>query len=422
MNLVFLFLWLFLFSISYRKRADLFSPMRVFLFNILLFWGGAFLNYYTFIVSFYFLLILGFGFVIWWIEGPDTSDLYKGKIHLSRDQEKRIFRKLWILTAIPILAQLFLIQKMGGLESYVWSMNLRVKEWAGLGIYIILIRSILVINLIYFVYIIKLKKITFTKLLFFLLNFLVFIAIALLSNSRSTLLVNIVLMFICYYYYVRPIKTYKIALAALPLLLVVLVLGAARNGYAYKNGEFQTGLDNDDGKKLEAANFEYGLFPMQVITEVGELNEYYYGGTYLTAITNLVPRKIWPGKPDPAGVLFTKNYHNIHDGYSNYSTGIIPEAIMNFGFLAGPIMAFVIIYIIYLLFMRYSRKKVKPTPKDLIIFICIYVNVLFLLPTYFHGEFTVVTHTIFLGKIVLIVMFSNFLFYKENMLAVKLNN
>src|SRR5690606_26396342 len=148
MNIIFILIFILLLLLSYHKRSDLFSPLRVFLFNIFLFWGGAFYFEYNFSVNFYFLLILAFGFIIYYLEGKDNSSEYKLKFDINSASKRSIIIRLWLLTLIPVFAQILLIVKMGGIDMYVWSMNLRVKEWSGLGIYIILIRSILIINLI----------------------------------------------------------------------------------------------------------------------------------------------------------------------------------------------------------------------------------------------------------------------------------
>ena len=76
-------------------------------------------------------------------------------------------------------------------------------------------------------------------------------------------------------------------------------------------------------------------------------NSLSYGMTYLTAITNLVPRSIWPSKPDPGGVVFTRDYTNgMYDEFNQYSTGLFPEAIINFGMIGGFIFGSLLLFIL----------------------------------------------------------------------------
>lgn len=304
---------------------------------------------------------------------------------------------------------------MGGVEGYVASMTLRVVEWKGFGIHILMIRSILVINLIYFVLIVKLHGVNKKEKIGFLANFIVFVILALLTSSRSTLLVNIFIMAIIYYYFVRRISSSKIVIMSSILVLFALVLGIARNGYSIDNGKFSTGLsENGSYNNLEMANFNYGLFPLEKVIDNGYIKHYYYGETYVSAVTNVIPRSIWPNKPKTGGVVFTEDYHNVHNGYSNYSTGFLVEGIINFGYFTGTLIAFLFLYITYKTFSRYSSKIRNFTSlRSGIIFFLVYPNLVFLIPTYMHGEFTTVTHTIFLNKILLIIVFVSFVIPKR---------
>nr|WP_243870358.1 O-antigen polymerase [Salegentibacter sp. BDJ18] len=405
--MIFLILWGFLLVISFKRRNDLFSPLKIFLLNFLVFWGAIFYNDYSFKVYIYVLFVILFGFVIWYFEGSSLNLYYREKVFIRK--RKMLWVKLWLLTIIPVFSQFYLINLFGGLEGYVASMTLRVKEWEGLGVWIVLIRSILVINLIYFILIVKLAKTTKSEKFFYILNFLIFVLVSLLTSSRSTLLVNIFLMFIIYYYYVRRINVRNLIIIGFCLLLIAMIMGTARNGYSFENGKFTTGLSQKNEIKFEASNFEYGIFPLTKITKVPAIKNHYYGLTYLSAISNLIPRKIWPEKPDTGGVLFTKDYHNVHNGYSNYSTGFIVEGIMNFGMLGGTLLAFFLLFFIYRWFFIYSlKKRVFYNLQSAVIYFIVYPVLLFLIPTFLHGEFTTVVHSIIIYKILLIVLFVKF--------------
>jgi hypothetical protein len=65
-----------------------------------------------------------------------------------------------------------------------------------------------------------------------------------------------------------------------------------------------------------------------------------YGLTYLTAITNLIPRAIWPTKPRAGATVFTQDYiPGFYDEFNDWSTGLYTEAIINFGRKGGIIFA-----------------------------------------------------------------------------------
>lgn len=402
MNILFIFIFIILLILSFIKRTDIFSPLKIFLLNIIVFWGDIFIRDYNATVNVYFLTILSFGLIIFVLEGKSDKISDHNKIEFT--SRKNIWIKLWILTLIPVFAQLALIVKMGGIEGYIYSIGLRVKEWSSLGIYIILIRTISIINLVYFYLIVKSRKTSYKEKLSFYLNLLIFIIIALLSGSRSTLLVNFILMAIIYYYFVKKISISRFLLIGVSALSIAMIIGIARNGYSYKDGELKTGLSNENrSKKIETSNFSYGLFPLEIISEQEYLKSYRLGSTYLSAVTNLIPRSLWPEKPDTGGVIFTTEYHNIHQGYSNYSTGFIVEGIINYGYFVGTIFAYLLLFFIYWLFTSYFKKSHSfPFLRKLIVYDLSYVCFLYLIPTYLHGEFTTVTHSIFINKILVI--------------------
>ena len=104
---------------------------------------------------------------------------------------------------------------------------------------------------------------------------------------------------------------------------------------------------------------EFGLFPLQQVLEADKINMH-YGMTYLTAVTNFVPRKIWPDKPAPGGVIFTQEYApGFYDEYSHFATGLFPEAIMNFGLVGGIFFAYSILIFWIIIFTKLHIEKIK---------------------------------------------------------------
>ena len=92
----------------------------------------------------------------------------------------------------------------------------------------------------------------------------------------------------------------------------------------------------------------------------------YYGLTYLTVFTNIIPRAMWPGKPDTGGVILTKEYKGEFGGTSHTSTGIIPEAIMNFGvplgIIVGTFQYGALVGGLLLYYIRYRQRLLTNAP------------------------------------------------------------
>ena len=150
MNILMVCLWLFATMISFRLNSDLFSPSK------------------------FFFLVLGFDFFSIFLRNDYHIGVYLAYVGyiavalmgsileghqkvLPRAAKKSTIKKsfsitaLWLITLLPILAQVGLIVAMGGFEGYVNSISMRVSNWAGYGILVLLVKGIVPLHLLYFV-------------------------------------------------------------------------------------------------------------------------------------------------------------------------------------------------------------------------------------------------------------------------------
>lgn len=216
-----------------------------------------------------------------------------------------------------------------------------------------------------------------------------FLLIGFFSGSRGGLLWNIVFMLVAYHYLKKKVSLRKAIVYALILLSFASVLGIARNGYKLTSEGFKTGLSTYE-KTFDLKQFEYGIIPIQLLYEVDN-SELEYGMTYLTPITNIVPRKIWPGKPDTGGIIFTQRYTgNAWGGYSHLATGIIAEGVLNFGIVWGPIIGIIIFLAVMLIVFKYYRKTIKRDVVDMrdIVIVLSYIYMVTSLPGLVKAEWT----------------------------------
>lgn len=290
---------------------------------------------------------------------------------------------------------------MGGIVSYISGIGSRVSLWKGFGVFLLLIKLINIINYIYFIKIINSNPSKNHKLLF-LLNFTIFIGLSLLSGSRSMLLWNIVFMGVYYHYVVNRINITKATSLFFSVVVVAMVLGVMRDGYSMDDTGFQAGVSVED-KVLNMSNFTYGTKPIYLLLEKEEITQLSYGKTYLTVFTNLIPRALWPGKPDPGGIVFTRDILNDpFEGNSYYSTGIIGEAFINFGYAFGVLFFMIQLFIMYFMMFYYVRKLtlkniIEKNPESF----GVYPFLLFGLPAYLYAEFTTNTLSVFFFKVLI---------------------
>ncbi|MCA4001957.1 oligosaccharide repeat unit polymerase [Vibrio vulnificus] len=405
---IYFYLFLFLIVFSFYRNIDVFSPSKVYLVIFATFFGEVFWKVQVdLVINLIIFSLLIFSLLIILLEShvPIINN-GRGFSFDSRKIKKIVF-KLWVCSAVPIIAQLYLLSKFGGLELFVSSIGGRVVEWQGLGPIISLIKLLNILNYIYFIIIVKSSPSRLNKVLF-LSHFVIFIFVALLSGSRSNLLWNFVFMLVFYHYSVKNTNVVKASILFLLVLTLAMIIGVARSGYSIEDGKLKSGVDLQE-KVLNMSNFKYGLQPLHKILEFDEISNPQLGLTYLTAITNLVPRSIWPGKPDTGGVIITRDYFDDpFGGFSNYTTGLFPEAIINFGFVVGFIFAIVLISFMHILLLLSQRAMKKRDGYDLLVMQGVYPFLLFGIPSYIYAEFTTNTISMLLFKVGMFLLIFKF--------------
>ncbi|WP_278182906.1 O-antigen polymerase [Vibrio misgurnus] len=407
---MFLFLFLTLSFLSLISTKDVFSPGKIYLAVIFVFFGDAIFSNAT-NISFQLIIsiLLIFGFLI------ICAEKFGFKIQLNKFNAaprevlpKSFVYKLWLLTLVPVVAQILFVYQMGGITGYFISIGERVYAWKGYGLYLLLIRLISIISYCYFFYMMIHSSNRKNKLLF-TLHFMIFISLALLSGSRSMLLWNLVYMVILYHYMRYRVNFGKALLSFGIVVFLAMMLGAIRDGYKMNDDGFSTGIELSE-KLLNMANFTYGTKPIHLLLDINENYDYSFGKTYLTVFSNLVPRGLWVNKPDPGGIVFTRDIlGDPFGGFSYYSTGIFGEAFINFGLIAGSIFAVVQLFILYLFLAKYiSNVNNSRDSFEYRKLIGYYPFLLLGIPAYLYAEFTTNTLSMFFFKIFLFYLVVKF--------------
>lgn len=351
---------------AYFNNRDLFSPVKFYFIALITYFFDIFLNPQIVEVYYSYLAYLVFGFMLIFVEAKMLVNFNKN-IDKFRKRRKpilnnpvNVFLTIFLLSAIPIGAQLYLISLMGGIELYVISMKLRVEAWMGLG-HIIILRDLgPILNLIFFIILIcfdfKYRKII---VLTYVIHLILILIIGLLSGSRSGVLNLFLWDLMLFHYLLRQLKPGFLIPIFLFFMIGASFLGEVRDSLSVRE---------DDGIKLvgedteltdtfdNTSTFVYGIIPLNIIYKENFRN-YQYGLTYLTTLTNYIPRSLWPSKPDTGGVVITKFKKKAnYEGTTNYSPGLIAEGVINFGYYLGPIISFLFLgYISFLVFGVYRR-------------------------------------------------------------------
>jgi hypothetical protein len=318
-------------AISITTNRDVFSPTKFYLVNFVVFFGAAFTGSASDEVCALSMLVLAMGTVAALMErgAPPVPAYRQGTLSL-RDQPQAT-TWIWILTAGPILGQSFLIQRSGGFYSFVGGYGSRVLEWQGAGWATTLMMTVGTLNLCYLaVGLVRRRTIAWWSGFFAHLAITLFIVG--LSGSRSAVLGTLVLHLITIHYMRRRVSIASASALGLVFVASALSLGSARE----RVGELlENGLSSVDIAALKSDSFAYGTAPLQLILDADPM-PMAFGTTFLSALTNPVPRSWWPGKFDSGGIFLTKLYaDDAWGGASNMTPTFLGEWVINFGWVVG---------------------------------------------------------------------------------------
>jgi len=376
MNLFMLCLWLVATILSLRLNPDLFSPSKFFLLVLGFDFFSIFLrNDYHFGVYLAYVGYIAMALMGSVAEGhqkvtPILTEKSKTKRNVS-------IIAIWLITLLPILGQVGLIIAMGGVAGYVNSISMRVSEWTGYGAFVLLVKGIVPLHLLYFSR--WCSQPDSVKRSGYLLHGSIFLLLAILSGSRGFLLGIVVSMFVIINYLWKPIKLRVVLPAACMIFLVAGVMGVARTNIHFSDHGFMTGYQNVSERLLETTQLGVGCFVINhVLTEsAGEL-PLHGGTTFLSLATAFLPRAIFPDKLRTGGQVSTKYIlGDAYVGSSNYTPGILAESILNFGFFFGPIVAYLVLMVFLLAIIywyRYLRLNLR-TGKILYWNVVLYVSI-----------------------------------------------
>lgn len=420
-GLIFFFFLIIILIYSFILLKDPASPQIMFLVKFGVYFSSIYFLDYRPDVYLIFVLIL---LVIFLMSSFYLFNLNKFIINTNHTEIKKKLilptKIFWLMSLPSFLATYYLVNKFGGFsqlfdqDGLLEVTKLRTSFFAsGLGALKTLISTFYVVHIYYFSYLINLnyKKYKITYILYGF-HFLIFLFLATISFSRGTLLGMFVLMGLMWHYERKRISSFMIVAGLSSLMFIALVLGVVRETVTFSNGDFSLNYElKQDG--LKKTPMTYGTFPLQTMLDAEKIDKQ-YGLTYLSGITIFIPRSIWPNKLDTGGVIFTKDYTNLYNEFSDFTTGMFPEAMINFGVIFGIIFAslqlILLIYWLNSLYVKiiYKNKNNVIYHKD-IFELLFYIHTLAAVTGLLIGEFT----NIFKGWVVqLVVLYITYTFIK----------
>lgn len=402
------------------SNSDIFSPSKFLLFFFLLFHAGAVIEQPSNAVAGLMFVTVLIGLGITGMESLRIGDA--GKLVAYQPARSNLPDGVqvffWLISIPSLYAQFFMVQELGGLEGYIRSLGLRVVEWSGYGAARTIINLMSTINIAYFaVGLIKQRPNSWWLL--WGAHLLIVLAFGFLSGSRSGLLNVLALLLVAFHYLRRPVRAGVAVALAASLVLFASVLGIARNGFSLEGGELTTGISGS-GQMFSFNSFNYGIDPLTLLTTVRPM-PLAHGSTFLSLLTNAIPRSIYPSKPDTGGVFLTKNYAgNAWDGYSNLTPTFIGEWAMNFGWsigIIGYVFSFsLIMWGVVMLYLRIPRNRTRPRDFVFAIDLAIYIHLLWSIMGLMVGEVTNVMLGFLLNQLVPLLLIRAYFVWRRNRL------
>ncbi len=386
--------------ISLNNNSDVFSPSKVYiLFNVVFFLDVYFGEYDILIICTYLIqCLIVLSFSIYDKQNDKLGFFCTGVRNLSG----KVVLCIWLISSVSILNQIVVIIEFGNIFKYISNIALRVEYYKGKGYILVLNSIIATLNVIYFTYLLSSKKVSIFHKKLFITHFAIFVCMALLSGSRSFLLMTILVEIIAYNYMCRPLNLRKLFPFFVAIICLSALIGGVRNSLDTTDNQVKI-----KGETLETSSthFKYGLIPLELI-HTQEVYELTMGTTYLATITNFIPRAIFPQKFDSGGVAFTKLYTgNRWEGRSNLSTGAIAEGVLNFGMIPGTIFGFISLIISYFIGMFFYRRMLN-LRNDINNYtvVIIYIYLILAIGRYPYSEFAYTYYTFILYVITPVVL------------------
>jgi oligosaccharide repeat unit polymerase len=410
-----------LFYQSFVLQKDYFAPSKFYILYLLLYFTDIFLNEQSDFAYVIYLLYILLGFVFTLMERNNIPIRRKGINFTDQINDRKILLILWGFSIIPILSQLYLILHFGGFEAYVGSVKLRVLNWKGMGVFIVLKQMMPIINIVYLVLglMFRVKKIKWWCSYFFHSGIMFYIGV--LSGSRGVMIFSLVCIIIAINYFVRKIKIKRLVLSIIILVVVTGYLGIVRNNFKYTDQGFETDYKIQDLTISDVKIFKYGLVPLNIIFKK-EYSDYKLGSTFLSLGTIFIPRTIFPDKLKTGGEVLTKFDHGYeYTGTVNYSTGLYTESVLNFGYYIGAFVFVIIMLLtmqlssnVYRKFLRLKNERSYLTIK----YFYYYMATVTIPASFLIGEFTkigmgLITNTIFFILILKTITFNIKLFSRK---------
>lgn len=347
---------------TWIRNADVFSPVKIGLAYMVLYFEPIFSTECDYRLHLLYLGLLG---VLYTAARREPIITPRDWVQTPRGNTEPIDR--WFAFTIVSLCALTIAAvgykmhdaiTMGGIRELAVATKLKVSGIRGLeGSYlrVILFELIPYLNLAFYLILFATNRLhSKSWKILFLCHLAIVSGMGILSLSRGGAFLPLVSYLILRNYCERKVSPFLAASACVTLVVLALFMGIARNHFYFeRSGQINFGLDKGRNESIfESTSRQYGTLGLQTLVE-GGVRKLSYGTTFLSLLTQPIPRSFYPAKLETGGVFYTRYYLNDQWRGASYATpSIIGEFVIAFGWAAGLIAGYTFYFIVWKNVMR----------------------------------------------------------------------
>lgn len=386
---------------SIQRNADVFSPAKIGLVYLTLYFLKVFSFDADFRLQLMYLGLLGTMYGVACNEPKIKSSAWRFVSTAKSDLLESHFVGLalfsiFLISFGAVAHKLYDAWAFGGLRDLWMATKMRVIGIEGLEksyLRFVLFELLPYTNLALYILLFITNRLDFRWKAVYFAHLAVVVGMGVLSLSRGASFIPIVSFLVLRNYCERQV-TFRLAATVVSALIAVsVIMGNVRNQFYFeRSGTINLGLDRGTNPDLlDNPIFIYGTSGLQAFLETG-VHTPSYGSTFLSILTQPIPRAVFPEKLDTGGVFFTRRYLNdAWGGSSNATTGFLGESVMAFGWVFGLVFGYCVYAVFWKYVIRIYRTAWKYRPLDSamysILILC-YLRSVQLCGALLVGEFT----------------------------------
>ncbi len=263
---------------------------------------------------------------------------------------------------ISFISFLIIIKLTGGLSFYFHNIHAAmVKITSGSALFFMAVLIVEIPLLIWFSYVLELRRNVFIFGLYLILVVLLFIFL----GERGHVISLIMSLLAFYHYAKQKLNLKPLFIVGLVFILFLSLFGQYREfskyNFSIKKAGFNAKIGFEAIYQSVMSDFDQFIRFMDIIKYTPEKIDFQIGKTFLNLFLKPIPSRIWEDKPQGAGVIITKNLYPKHySAHVSIAPSLVGELYLNFhliGIITGMFLFGVVCRGLFEMLQHNKRNK-----------------------------------------------------------------